>query len=162
MTNIFVVVINVTMRFNSHEHVRRWITDQTIKFGEPFYVYGVIQYHGTSVITISCARFQVFMDDDMVYHPQVNMGENVGHLFFVVIINTSKQLMQVNDQNVIILIIFHALSSSEPKFLRMWDRTCEGMSIKFVASNFPFVKKYDCETQNILKQIDIKLTPLTR
>jgi hypothetical protein len=37
------------------------------------------------------------MDDDMVNHPQVNMGENVGHLLFVVTINKDKQLMQVND-----------------------------------------------------------------
>jgi hypothetical protein len=71
--------------------------DQTIKFGEPFDVYGVIQCHVTSVIAISCAGFQVCMDDDMVNHPQVNMGENVRHLLFVVTIDRDKQLMQVND-----------------------------------------------------------------
>jgi hypothetical protein len=109
MTNLFVVVINVTMQFNSHKHVRRWTTDQTIKFEEPFYVYGVIQCHGMSIISISCARFQVCMDDDMVYHPQVNMSENVGQLFFIVIINRGKQLMQVNDQNAIIFVIFSCL-----------------------------------------------------
>jgi len=70
MTNLFVVVINITMRFNSHEHVRRSITNQTIKFGELFYVYGVIQCHGTSVIAMFSAGFQVRMDDDMVYHPK--------------------------------------------------------------------------------------------
>jgi hypothetical protein len=37
------------------------------------------------------------MDDDMVNHPDVNMGENVRHLLFVVIINRGKRLMQVND-----------------------------------------------------------------
>ncbi len=83
--------------------------DQIIKFGEPFYVYGVIQCHGTSVIVISCVGFQVRMDDDMVYHPQMNMGENVEHLLSVVIINKGKHLMQVNDQNVIILVIFPCL-----------------------------------------------------
>jgi hypothetical protein len=93
LTNLFVVVINVTMRVTSHEHVRRWITDQTIKFGETFYIYGVIQCHGTLVVAISCARFHVRMDDDMVNHPQVNMGKNVGHLLFVIIINKGKQLM---------------------------------------------------------------------
>ncbi len=64
--------------------------DQTIKFREPFYVYGVIQCHGTSVIVISCCGFQVCMDDEMVNHPQVNMGENVGHLLFVIIRDRGK------------------------------------------------------------------------
>jgi hypothetical protein len=35
----------------------------------------------------------------------------------------------------------HALSSSEPKLLRMWDQTSEGMSIRFIASGFPIYKK---------------------
>jgi hypothetical protein len=37
------------------------------------------------------------MDDEMVNHPQVNMGKNVGHLLFVVINDRDKQLMHVND-----------------------------------------------------------------
>jgi len=49
------------------------------------------------------------MDDDMVYHPQMNMGKNVEHLLSIVIINKGKQLMQINDQNVIILVIFPCL-----------------------------------------------------
>jgi hypothetical protein len=36
------------------------------------------------------------------------------------------------------------------------------MSIRFVASGFPSAKKYDYETKDILKQMDIKLTPLAR
>jgi hypothetical protein len=30
------------------------------------------------------------MDDEMVNHPQVNMGENVGNLLFVIIIDRGK------------------------------------------------------------------------
>jgi hypothetical protein len=37
------------------------------------------------------------MDDEMVNHPKVNMGQNVGHLFFPLISDRGKQLMQVND-----------------------------------------------------------------
>jgi hypothetical protein len=37
------------------------------------------------------------MDDEMVNHPKVNMGQNVSHLLFVLISDRGKQLMQVND-----------------------------------------------------------------
>jgi hypothetical protein len=33
------------------------------------------------------------MDDEMVNHPKVNMGENVAHLLFVLSSDTGKQLM---------------------------------------------------------------------
>jgi hypothetical protein len=33
------------------------------------------------------------MDDEMVNHPKVNMGENVRHLLFVLISDRGKQLM---------------------------------------------------------------------
>ncbi len=39
----------------------------------------------------------------------------------------------------------------------MLHRTGEGMSIRLVASGSPICKKYDYETKNILKQMDIKL-----
>ncbi len=94
MTNLFVLVIDVvTMCFNSHKHVWRWIADQIIKFWEPFYVYGVIQCHVMFAIAISFAGFYVCMHDEMVNHPKVNMSQNVGHLLFVLISDRGKQLM---------------------------------------------------------------------
>jgi hypothetical protein len=44
----------------------------------------------------------------------------------------------------------------------MLVRTSEGMSIRLVASGSPICKKYDNETENILKQMDIKLTFLAK
>jgi hypothetical protein len=40
----------------------------------------------------------------------------------------------------------HASYSPAHKNLRMLDRTCEGMSVRF-----PICKKYDCETENIFE-----------
>jgi len=44
----------------------------------------------------------------------------------------------------------------------MLVQTSEGMSIRLVASGSSICKKYDYETGNILKQMDIKLTPLAK
>ncbi len=98
----------------------------------------------------------------MVNHPKVNMGQNVGHLFFVLISDKGKQLMRSTIKTRPFSLYSHASYSPAHKNLRMLDRTCEGMSIRFVASGFLICKKYDYEIENILKQMDIKLTPLAR
>jgi hypothetical protein len=102
------------------------------------------------------------MDDEMVNHPKVNMGENVRHLLFVLISAGASNLCMSTIKTRSFSLYSHALYSSAHKNLRMSDRTCKGMSIRFLASGFPIYKKYDYETKNILKQMDIKLTPLTR
>jgi hypothetical protein len=102
------------------------------------------------------------MDDEMVNHPKVNMGENVGHLLFVLINAGASNLCRLTIKTQSFSLYSHASYSSAHKNLRMSDRTCEGMSIRFVASGFPICKKYDYEIENILKQMDIKLTPLAR